>query len=194
MAGGWSLALALVAGTGGEPPAAAATAPAEPPAAAAEPPASAKPAARCASAPPTNADNEIVVCGQRHQGYRIDPDILKVDRQKRSGGRRKRPERLADTSCAVVGPAGCNPAAGINLVGAATAAATMLGKAMRGENVGEMFVTNPEPSDYQLYIEAKREREAREAEAAARARARAAAAAATAPPAAQAKAAEPAPQ
>ena len=34
-----------------------------------------------------------------------------------------------------------------------------------GKEIGSMFVTDPHPSEYQLYQEAKREREAKEAEA-----------------------------
>jgi len=65
--------------------------------------------------------------------------------------------------CAV-GPFGCGPQAGINLVGAALTAATMVKKAVSGENVGQMFVTDPHPTEYQLYLAAKARREAREAE------------------------------
>jgi hypothetical protein len=52
----------------------------------------------------------------------------------------------------------------------------------KGQEIGSMFVTDPQPSEYQLYLEAKRAREAKEAEAAAKAKA--AAKAAQAPPAA----------
>jgi hypothetical protein len=47
----------------------------------------------------------------------------------------------------------------IDLLRAATVAATMAGKAMKGENIGKMFVTRPELSEYELYRIAKRERE-----------------------------------
>ena len=40
----------------------------------------------------------------------------------------------------------------------------MLARAAKGESVGDMFKTQPEPSEYDLYLEAKRNREAREAE------------------------------
>ena len=73
--------------------------------------------------------------------------------------------------CAV-GPRDCQ-SAGINLVAAAITAATMVERAVTGKNVGEMFVTDPHPSEYQLYVMAKKRREAREAEAAATARAKA---------------------
>ena len=109
---------------------------------------------------------EIVVCAERPQGYRLDPDVMEANRAKR-GGRPKRPERIRDTSCASVGPAGCMGSGGIDLLGAALTLGTMAVKAARGENVGKMFVTDPQRSEYQLYVEAKRAREAEEAEAAA---------------------------
>ena len=40
----------------------------------------------------------------------------------------------------------------------------MVARAAQGESVGNMFKTRPEMSEYELYLEAKRQREAREAE------------------------------
>ncbi|WP_345167344.1 hypothetical protein [Sphingomonas daechungensis] len=127
---------------------------------------------------------EIVVCAPRVEGYRIDPDVLEAQRIKKNLVKRRRPERLVDTSCQAVGPMGCRNGAGINLLAAAVTAATMIEKAVKGENVGEMFITDPQPDEYQLYKEAKAAREAKEAEQAAALKAKAAAqAAATAAPA-----------
>ena len=117
---------------------------------------------------------EIVVCAQKVEGYRIDPDVLKAQRLKKKNAHPRRPERLVDTSCASVGPMGCTGGAGINLIAAALTAATMVQKAVSGENVGEMFITDPQTDEYQLYLQAKREREAKEAEQAAAAKAKAA--------------------
>lgn len=114
---------------------------------------------------------EIVVCAPKIDGYRIDPDVLEAERVKKNHIKRRGPERLVDNSCQTVGPMGCRPVAGIDLVAAAMTAATMIQKAMSGENVGEMFVTDPQPDEYQLYKEAKAAREARAAEAAAAAKA-----------------------
>ena len=127
---------------------------------------------RCPTLP--NAQpGEIVVCAPRPQGYRLDPDVLEANRAKRSG-RPKRPERMRDTSCASVGPMGCMGAgAGIDIIGGAMVAATMVARAIRGENVGKMFITDPQPTEYELYREAKRQREAEEAEVAAAAKAKA---------------------
>ena len=116
---------------------------------------------------------EIVVCAQKVEGFRIDPDVLKAQRIKKKNKARG-PERLVDNSCGSVGPMGCRGGAGINLVAAAITAATMLQKAASGENVGEMFITDPQTDEYQLYVQAKREREANEAEQAAAAKAKAA--------------------
>jgi hypothetical protein len=146
---------------------------------------------KCAPAH-VNADTrEIVVCAQKPQGYRLDPDVMEAKREKHSGGRPKRPERMRDNSCASVGPAGCRGGgAGIDLLGAAMVLGTMATKAVRGENVGKMFVTDPQPTEYQLYVEAKRRREAKEAEAAAAAKAKAAQAVKAAGAAVQAEAAK----
>ena len=168
-----SVAIAMLAEGVGEapanPPPAAPPAAAQP-AAAVQPAAAAQPATidRCPKLPPDAHPGEIVVCGQKPQGFRIDPDVLEASRGKHGGGRHKRPERLGDTSCAVVGPAGCIGAgAGINLIGAALTAAQMAERLAKGQEIGSMFRTTPEESEYELYKDAKREREAKEAEAAA---------------------------
>ena len=163
-----------------------------PPAPQAEPPqklaeAEVKAAERCVSAPPTANSDEIVVCVQRPEGYRLNPDLVEARRAMRSG-RPKRPERMVDNSCASVGPMGCTGGGGINLLGAAIALGTMAAKAVQGENIGKMFITDPQPTEYQLYLEAKRNREAREAEAAIEAKAKAKSAAQQAAGAAAAKA------
>lgn len=132
----------------------------------------------CPSEPPKANQRDIVICAPRPQGYRLNPDVMEARREVRSGGRPTRPGGTVDDSCKV-GPRPC-VTAGINLVAAAITAATMAEKAVKGENVGEMFVTDPHPSEYQLYLMAKARREQREAEAAAKAKAKAAAAASAA--------------
>ena len=116
---------------------------------------------------------EIVVCAPRVEGYRIDPDVLEAQRAKKNHTRPRRPERLVDRSCETVGPMGCRDGAGINLLAAAVTAATMIERVVKGENVGEMFITDPQPDEYQLYLEAKRAREVRESEQAAALKAKA---------------------
>ena len=163
MAAGLSIAIALLAGA-----APAATAPAT------SSPAATKADNGCGPTPRDIEPGEIFVCAPKPQGYRIDPDVLEANRAKRRG-KLKRPERMADTSCASVGPFGCTGlgGGGINLLGAAMVLGTMATKAIQGENVGKMFITDRTPTEYELYQEAKREREAKEAEAAAKANAKA---------------------
>ena len=137
-----------------------------------------KPPPEPCKTPDVKADTKaIVVCAPRVEGYRIDPDVMEAQKHAKNHTKPARPERLLDTSCASVGPMGCRGGAGINVIAAAVTAATMVEKAVKGENVGEMFVTDPQPTEYELYQEAKRNREAKEAEQAAAAKAKAAAAA-----------------
>lgn len=122
----------------------------------------------CAPQEKDPKSSEIVVCALKPQGYRLDPDILKARRMKKQNdaGRPHNPhETYADHSCATVGPMGCRGGPTINLVAAAATAVTMVQKAVTGQNVGKMFVTDPHPSEYQLYLEAKAEREQKEKEA-----------------------------
>ena len=148
-----------------------------------------KPAVPCPPPPaPTGTSQEIVICAEKPQGYRINPDVLKARREKRSAGRPTRPGPVAmrDNSCTVVGEAPCiGVFTGINLLAAAATLAKMGDRLSKGEEIGSMFVTDPHPSEYQLYLEAKREREAKEAEKARAAAEKAKAASAKAAAAAQ---------
>ena len=141
-----------------------------------------KPAARpaevpaCPTTPPDPNAREIVVCAQRPNGYRIDPDVIEARREKKEAlaGRPKPPNKMKDHSCTVVGPAPCMDAPMINLIGAAATAAEMAARLARGQEIGSMFVTDPQPSEYELYKEAKARREAEEAEKKAEVKAKAA--------------------
>ncbi|HEY0165288.1 MAG TPA: hypothetical protein VGB39_07940 [Sphingomicrobium sp.] len=125
----------------------------------------------CRTAPPSHDATEIVVCAERPQGYRLDPDVRKAKRAMRNDVRGKPTAHMKDRTCASVGPAGCIGAgAGINLLAAALTAAQMAEKLARGESIGSMFVTDPQQSEYDLYVAARRQREAVEAEAAAKAK------------------------
>lgn len=147
----------------------AAAAPAYGPAVPALPKPAVKAPAAAACKPPEikNDTTEIIVCAPKPNGYRLDPDVMQAKKQAKdhSGGPRKA-ETFADNKCASVGPQGCT-GGGVNLLAAAITAVTMATKAAKGENVGKMFVTDPQPDEYQLYQQAKREREAKEDEAAA---------------------------
>lgn len=111
----------------------------------------------------------IIICGPPPQGYRLNPDVLEARREMKNGGKPKSQQQRMEqgTNCAV-GPAGCQYA-GINLLGAALTAAQMGKRLASGQEIGSMFVTDPHPTEYQLYQEAKKEREAKEAAAAAKA-------------------------
>ena len=124
-----------------------------------------------------SSDREIVICAPKPDGYRIDPDVLAAKKAKKQAlaGRPKPPSKMPDTSCTVVGPAGCIMTPGINLIAAAATAAEMAERLSKGQEIGSMFVTDPQPTEYQLYKEAKAKREAEEAEKAAKAKAKAAA-------------------
>ena len=142
---------------------------------AAPPPAPPKPAARpadagCRPGQRGTNPNEIVICAERGDGYRINPDLLQARREARVRGRPTRPGPggMKDRTC-VVGPAGCGPPAGINLVSAALTAVEMAQRVASGREIGSMFVTDPTPSEYQLYAAAKAQREAEEADKAAKA-------------------------
>jgi hypothetical protein len=137
-----------------------------------EPKPAAKPPTTACPGPVPTSEREIVICAERPNGYRLDPDVMEAHRAARNHTRPKPPDKMKDNSCTSVGPMLCGPPAGINLVSAAVTAVTMATKAVKGENVGRMFVTDPQPSEYQLYLEAKARREAEEAEKAAEAKGR----------------------
>jgi hypothetical protein len=134
-------------------------------------PAEPKPAVTAAKAPecspkaPDPNSGEIVICAEKPQGYRINPDVMKAKKEMRSAGRPTRPGPISmkDNSCTVVGPAPCRNAPMINLLAAAATLGEMADRLSKGQEIGSMFVTDPHPSEYQLYLEAKREREAKEA-------------------------------
>lgn len=118
----------------------------------------------CALSRESAEKGEIIVCAPRPQSYRLNPDVMVAKKAMRGGGKPNPPERFRDTSCMVVGPMGCGNG-GVNLLAAAMTAARMADKLSNGENIGTMFITDPHPSEYQLYQQAKREREAKEEEA-----------------------------
>jgi hypothetical protein len=150
----------------------AASSPAPPPAAAAAP-----------SEPCQNRQEkqgDIIICAERPNGYRLNSDVMEAKRELKRQ-KLKRPENFVHNDCATVGPMGCRGGPTIDLLAAAVTAATMVEKAMKGENVGQMFVTDARPSEYQLYQQAKKDREEKEAAAAAKAVAAAARAKAAQP-------------
>ena len=135
-----------------------------------EPKAAATQSQECAAADPKT--NEIVICAIKPDGYRLNPDLMTAKRQKKQGlgSRPHNPhESYADKSCATVGPMGCRGAPAINLLAAALVAGQMANRLAKGQEVGSMFRTDPQMTEYELYQQAKREREAKEADEAAKA-------------------------
>jgi len=119
---------------------------------------------------PNNADpnsREIMVCAERPQGYRLDPDLVEARRERREAqaGRLKTPaERAAvPSSGSCVGPNSC-VSGGPNLLAIAIGAATMAKRLAEGKEIGSMFETTPQTDEYHLYLAAKQRREQREAE------------------------------
>jgi hypothetical protein len=132
----------------------------------------------CANPQPKADTQQIVICAPKSEGYRLNPDILEAKREVHSAGRRPvqgQGGMKPDQPCASgIGPMPCLNA-GISLIGAALTAAEMAKRLAEGKEIGSMFITDPHPDEYHLYLAAKARREAREAEeyAAKRAKARA---------------------
>lgn len=124
--------------------------------------------------PPVADSQTIVICTQRPQGYRLNPDVMEAKREAHSPGRPVRPGGREPPQCATVGPFPCFQP-GISLLAAAATAAEMAKRAANGEDVGSMFETDPQTDEYHLYLQAKARREAAEAQKKAAAAAKAAA-------------------
>jgi hypothetical protein len=125
----------------------------------------------CVTPLPGAETREIVVCAQRPQGYRLNRDVMEAHREKHGAGRPTPRETMKDDSCRTVGPMGCiGDGAGINVLAAAATLARMADRLSKGEEIGSMFVTTPDPTEYDLYVAAKKRREAEEAAAKAKAK------------------------
>ena len=129
--------------------------------------------------PPTPVDNrgkaaaepcqspesrDIVVCAQRKQGLRLDPDVAEARRTADAASRSTTaPTPTAQASCSSL-PQGCGTGlAGLDLLNVAVVVATTAVKAAKGEDWKKVLRTGG-PDEYQLYLQAKQEREAREQE------------------------------
>lgn len=111
---------------------------------------------------------DVIVCAERRQGYRIDPNVTDAARQSaaaRSSATSSQP--TAQAACASQ-PTGCaGGLASLDLVNVAEVATTAAVKAARGKDWKTAFERGPD--EYRLYVEAKRQREALEAQRAAQA-------------------------
>jgi len=123
--------------------------------------------AECPAQAPDPKSGPIVICAPRTQGYRLDPDVLEARREKKNqAGRPHNPhEAYRDKGC-VIGPMGCPPQP-VNLIAAALTAAEISARLAKGQEIGSMFDTTPDRTEYQLYLEAKKRREEQDAQAAA---------------------------
>jgi hypothetical protein len=126
----------------------------------------------CSPPKPDSNSREIVICAVKPDGYRLNPDVLQAKREMRSGGKPNPPENFKQNDCATIGPMGCRGSY-FNVLAAAATMAMVGDRLSKGEEVGSLIVTDPHPSEYQLFLEAKKRRE--EKEAAAKAKAAAAA-------------------
>jgi hypothetical protein len=121
----------------------------------------------CTPNAPDPKTGAIIVCVVKPNGYRIDPDILAAKKAKRDADHGRpvsRTERMADNTCAV-GPHPCVDT-GINLLAVALTAAEMADRLAKGQEIGSMFVTDPQMSEYEYYQLARKEREAKDSAAA----------------------------
>lgn len=110
----------------------------------------------------TSETRDIIVCAQRPRSYRLNPDVMAAKRDVRSAGRPAPPGGAGVTApCGSVGPQGCQ-SGGISPLAVILTAAEMAKRVAEGKEIGSMFVTDPHPSEYQLYLMAKKRREARE--------------------------------
>ena len=182
MSAGLSVALVIAAQTAAAGPSASALAPAPTATPAAVPVKDAQRECATPAVPDPNS-REIVVCAVKPNGYRIDPDVLAARRMKKKGEsvRPRNPhETFVEHNCATIGPMGCRGQPTIDMFTAAAALTAMAERLSKGQEIGSMFQTEPTSSEYQLYLQAKKEREETEANKAAKA-AQAKAAAALAP-------------
>jgi hypothetical protein len=114
----------------------------------------------------------IIVCAPKPDGYRLPPDVVEARRLKKKGlapTPRNPHETFATHDCVNVGPMGCRGTPTIDLIAVAATAAKIGQRLAKGQEVGSVFVTNPQTGDYGYFQEAKKEREERERQAAAKA-------------------------
>jgi hypothetical protein len=121
----------------------------------------------CSPETPEPDSDTIVVCVVKPEGYRIDPDVLaakKAERQADQGRPLSRAEKVADTGGPVGPQYGCMGPQCVNLLAVALTAAQIAQRAAKGQEIGSVFRTDPQMSEYEYYQLAKAEREKREAE------------------------------
>lgn len=103
---------------------------------------------------------EVVVCGERSgDAYRIDPEVLAVERSREPPSGARPPDYLTvnDQSCVPHGPNGCPGRDVVPVLQMALVAARVAALAIEGEDWREPLRTRPDA--YRLYVEEKAKRE-----------------------------------
>lgn len=105
----------------------------------------------------------ILICGQRREGFRLDPDVMEAKRQVESSSRSTSPEApTAEAACSLQ-PMGCGKSLdSLDLANVAIVLGTTAIRAAKGEEWSKTFKTGG-PDEYQQYQQAKQRREARDA-------------------------------
>jgi len=121
---------------------------------------------RTAADPCKSPDSrDIVVCAERKQALRLEPDIVNAQRQAEQAQRSATATMPAAQASCSASPQGCGTGlAGLDLANVAIVVATSAVKAARGEDWTKVLKPGG-PDEYQLYLKAKKERETREQEA-----------------------------
>lgn len=111
----------------------------------------------------TSNEGEIVVCGRKEDRYRIDPTVLAGLRARQARNAPSRPDRRIVTAekCSPVGPNGCAFRDVLPVSAVALTLVTAAVKAIKGEDLRPML--RAEPTDYELYEQAKADEERRKA-------------------------------
>lgn len=112
---------------------------------------------------------DIVVCAQRRQGYRLDPDVQAAATQATGASSGTTPALPPAQALCASQRTGCGRGlAGLDLANVALVTTETAVRAARGEDWTSVF-KNSAADEYQLYLAAKKEREARQAQRAAEA-------------------------
>ncbi|HEY1213608.1 MAG TPA: hypothetical protein VGE93_08250 [Bryobacteraceae bacterium] len=123
------------------------------------------------SACPERNPRDIVVCGQRGQAYRVDPNVMDASRHVQANERSATSAVPAAQALCARPPVGPPPPCGqglgsLDLANVAIVVGTTAVRAAKGEDWKSIFRPSG-PDEYQLYKEAKRRREAADTERAA---------------------------
>ena len=108
--------------------------------------------------------DEIVVCAEKPEGYRIDPSVMGAQREAENASRSASAAVPAAQASCSASPSGCGSGLeGLDLLNVAVVLGTMAVRAAKGDDWTKAFKTGG-PDEYQLYQQAKRRREAHDAE------------------------------